>query len=362
MLRIDDARLRRMRMAAQLLHRPGRRSPADVVRHLVGIQAQAPLAAELAVRARAKRVTLADLVGARLEDRSVVRTWAMRGTIHLISVEDVGWLVPLTVAPAMPTTRRRLAEEGVAWRTAERAVGLIEDMLAAEGPLTRAEIAERLRPHGVRTEGQAMAHLTWLAAARGVCCFGPPRGGRPTFVRLRDWVSEPHALEGEGALAELASRYLGAHGPATPEDLAAWSGLRAWDARRAWGLVADRLTEVETRGGTMWRLRSRRAETSPDLVRLLPMFDAYLLGWRSRDLVLPNRHRRRVIPGGGVIHRAVVADGVVRGTWSGEANDDRLRVTVSPFGRPSPALREALAAEARDVGRFRGLAAEVEIT
>jgi hypothetical protein len=92
------------------------------------------------------------------------------------------------------------------------------------------------------------------------------------------------------------------------------------------------------------------------------MFDAYLLGWRSRDLVLPNRHRRRVIPGGGVIHRAVVADGVVRGTWSGEANDDRLRVTVSPFGRPSPALREALAAEARDVGRFRGLAAEVEIT
>jgi len=361
MLRIDDARLRRMRMAAQLLHRPGRRTPADVVRHLVGIQAQAPLAAELGVRARAKGVTLADVDRARLEDRSVIRTWAMRGTIHLISAEDVGWLVPLTVGPSMPRVWRRLAEEGVPRRTAERAVGLIEDMLAAEGPLTRAEIAERLRGRRVRAEGQARAHLTWLAAARGVCCFGPTRGGRPTFVLLREWVSEPRALEGDGALAELATRYLRAHGPATPEDLAAWSGLRA-DVRRAWGLVADRLTEVETRGGTTWRLRSRRAEASPDLVRLLPMFDEYLLGWRSRDLVLPDRHRRRVVPeGGGVIHQAVVADGVVRGTWSGEANDDRLRVTVSPFGRPSPELRDALAAEARDVGRFRGLAAELAI-
>jgi hypothetical protein len=358
---LDDVRLRRMRVASQLLHTPGRRSPADVVRHLVGIQAQASLAAELGVRARAKGVTLADVDRARLEDRSVIRTWAMRGTIHLISAEDVGWLVPLTVGPSMPRVWRRLAEESVPRRTAERAVGLIEDMLAAEGPLTRAEIAERLRRRRVRTEGQARAHLTWLAAARGVCCFGPTRGGRPTFVLLRDWVSEPRALEGDGALAELATRYLRAHGPATPEDLAAWSGLRAADVRRAWGLVADRLTEVETRGSTTWRLRSRRAEASPDLVRLLPMFDEYLLGWRSRDLVLPERHRRRVIPGGGMIHQAVVADGVVRGTWSGEANDDRLRVTVSPFGRPSPAVREALAAEAKDVSRFRGLAAEMAI-
>ncbi|MGH2737787.1 MAG: winged helix DNA-binding domain-containing protein [Actinomycetota bacterium] len=362
MLRIDDAGLRRMRVAAQLLHRPGRRWPADVVRHLVGIQAQAPLAAELGVRARAKRVTLADVDRARLEDRSVIRTWAMRGTLHLISAEDVGWLVPLTVGPSMPRVWQRLAEEGVPRRTAERAVGLIEDMLAAEGPLTRAEIAERLRRRRVRTEGQARAHLTWLAAARGVCCFGPTRGGRPTFVLLRDWVSEPRALEGDEALAELATRYLRAHGPATPEDLAYWSGLRAADVRRAWGLVADRLTEVETRGGTTWRLRSRRAEASPDLVRLLPMFDECLLGWRSRDLVLPERHRRPVVPeGGGVIHQSVVADGVVRGTWSAESSDDRLRVIVSPFGRPSPALREALAAEASDVGRFRGLAAELTI-
>ena len=346
-----------MREAAQLFHRPGRRSPADVVRHLVGIQAQAPLAAELAVRARTRGVTLADVDRACLEDRSVVRTWAMRGTIHLIPAEDVGWLVPLTVASSVPTARRRLAEEGVPWRTAERAVGLIEDMLAADGPLTRAEIAERLRRRRVRTDGQAMAHLTWLAAAQGVCCFGPTRGGRPTFVLLRDWVSESRAPEGDGALAELATRYLRAHGPASPEDLKAWSGLRAGEVRRAWALVADRLTEVDAGGVTRYRLKGRRIEAPPGLVRLLPMFDEYLLGWRSRDLVLSERYRQPVVPGGGIIRQAVVEDGLVRGTWSAEAGGGRLRVAVTPFGKASAPLGRALRAEADDVARFRGLGA-----
>lgn len=353
MLRIDAATLRRMRVAAQLLHRPVGQAPVDVVRHLVGLQAQAPFAAELGIRARSPRATQADVDRARFEERSVVRTYAMRGTIHLIAAEDVGWLVPMTVSP--PSSLRRLAEEGVSARSADRAVGLIEDMLAAEGPLTRAEIAERLRRRRIPTEGQAMAHLTWLASARGVCCFGPTRGGRPTFVLLRDWVDEPRPMDRDRSLAELGTRYLAGYGPAGPEDLAAWSGLRAADVRRAWSLVADRLVEVETEGVTRWRLKGRRNEAPPDLVRLLPMFDAYLLGWRSRDLVLTARHRHRVVPGGGIIHQAVLTDGVVRGTWSSDTGSDGLRISVSPFGRPPPRLRRALEAEAEDVARFRGM-------
>jgi hypothetical protein len=344
-----------MRLAAQLLHRPAGRAPVDVVRHLVGLQAQAPLAAELGVRARSRRTTLADVERALLEERSVVRTWAMRGTMHLVPADDVGWLLPLTVAPSVGQARRRLEEEGVSWPTAQRAVRLIEEMLAEEGPHTRPEIAERLRRRRVRTAGQATWHLTWLAAARGVCCYGPNRGGRPSFVLLRDWIGRPSALDRDRALAELAIRYLAGHGPAGPEDLAAWSGLRAADVRRAWDLVADRLVEVETEGVTRWRVKGRRIEAPSDLVRLLPMFDAYLLGWRSRELVLAERDRRRVVPGGGMIHQAVLVDGMVRGTWSADVDGDGLRISVGP--RPTGRLRNALQAEAEDVARFRGVAA-----
>jgi hypothetical protein len=362
MLRTDRAGLRRMRVAAQLLHRPVGASTTDVVRHLVGIQAQAPLAAELGIRARSRRSTLAEVERTRVEERSVVRTWAMRGTIHLVSAEDVGWLVPITMEPARPTSQRRLAEEGLSAAQAKRALRLIEDMLGEEGPLTRPEIAERLRRRRIVARGQAMAHLTWLAASSGTVCFGPTRSGRPTFVLVRDWIGRPRGMDRGRALGELAARYLASHGPSLPEDLAAWSGLRAADARRAWGLVADRLTEVKAVGVTRWGLRGRRVQAPAGTVRLLPMFDEYLLGWRSRDLVLAQRHRQRVVPGGGMIRQAVLADGVVRGTWSAELRLDRLVVSIEPFARVHGALRLALLAEARDVARFRGLAAsEVEV-
>ena len=331
----------------------------DVVRHLVGIQAQAPLAPELAIRARAERLTLEDVDRARLEERSVVRTWAMRGTLHVIAAEDHGWLVSLTMERWFAGARRRLAQEGVPWNTAERAVGLIDDMLAADGPLTRGEIADRLRRRRVRTDGQAIAYLVGLAAARGVCCYGPKRNGQPAFALVRDWLGATRSLDRDDALAELAIRYLGAHGPAEPADLAAWSGLRAADARRAWGLVGDRLAEVETVRGTLWRLRSRRAEAPEGLVRLLPMFDEYLMGWRTREMVLPQKHERLVVPGGGMIRQAAVVDGVVAATWAAEANRGRLLVTVRPVAKPSAPVRRSVESEAGDVARFRGLGGDL---
>jgi hypothetical protein len=362
MPRVDAGGLRRARMAAQLLHRPAGRSPAALVRHLVGIQAQERMAAELGIRARSPRATLADVDRARLEERSIVRAWAMRGTIHFVHAEDLGWLVPLATESSRPRSYRRLAEEGVPARTVERALGLVRDMLASEGPLTRAEIGERLRRRRVPTDGQALHHLTWLTAADGTVCFGPTRSGRLTFVLVRDWMGKTEAMDRDRALAELAVRYLAAHGPSLREDLAYWSGLRGPDVRRAWGLVADRLVEVVTGGVVRWRLKGLRTRTGPAPVRLLPMFDEYLLGWRSRDLVVADRHRQKVIPGGGMIHQSVVANGTIRGTWSAAVHDETLVVTVPLFGRSDASLRGALLDEAEDVRRFRGLrAAELEL-
>ena len=311
------------------------------------------MAAELGIRARSRRITLEDVDRVRLEERSIVRSWAMRGTIHLVAAEDLGWLVPLTAGPSRPRSHRRLAEEGLRPATVERAIGLMRELLASEGPLTRREIAERLRRRRVPTGGQAMHHLTWLAASDGTVCFGPTRSGRLTFVLARDWIGRTQALDHDQALAELAVRYLAAHGPSEPADLGYWSGLRAADVRRAWSLVADRLTEIQTGRRLRWQLKGRRPEAPPGLVRLLPMFDEYMLGWRSRDLVLAERHRRAVVPGGGVILRSVIADGTVRGTWTVEATPEKLVVTVEPLAGLG-AFRRSLAAEAEDVGRFRG--------
>ena len=175
-------RLRRARLGAQLLHRPRRRAAAEVVRHLTGVQAQMLPAAELGLHVRSGGLTRARIDRARLRDRSIVRTWVMRGTLHLIASDDHGWLVPLLAEPGIANARRRLAQEGVSPSQTDRAVPLIERMLADHGPMTRREIAERLARRRIPVQGQAIAHLVWMAAATGAIVYGPDRDGDSCFV------------------------------------------------------------------------------------------------------------------------------------------------------------------------------------
>src|ERR1700680_98514 len=223
---LGDDQVRRLRTAAQHLHRPRPLSAVDLVRHLAGVQAQVLSAAGLALLARTEGLTHEQVDRARLVDRSIVLTWAMRGTLHLIAAEDVGWWQPLIMEPRIANAHRRLREEGVPADQTAKAVRLIARMLERDGPLIRSEIAERLRRQGVRTEGQAIAHLVWVAAAQGVICYGPDRDGERGLVLGRGWRGEQNPMEQDEALAELAIRYLTAHAPATAADMAFWSGLR----------------------------------------------------------------------------------------------------------------------------------------
>jgi hypothetical protein len=351
---LTDEQVRRARTAAQLLHRPGRRSVADLVSHLTGVQAQLLPAATLALRARRAGLTAAAVDRARVRDRSIVLCWAMRGTLHLIAAEDHAWLVPLVIERRIANAHRRLRQEGVTGDQPAKAVRSIERVLVREGPLARAEIAERLRREGIRTEGQAIAHLVWLAAAEGTICFGPDRGRERCFVLVRDWLEPPakKKTEPEAVLHELVVRYLRAHAPAEPVDLAAWSGVTPADARRAWRGIEDRLVEVPTVRGPRWALRRAIPLSTNEVVRLLPAFDEYLLGWKDRQLIAPVSRWKTIQRGGGWLHPVVLVDGRAVGTWSSVRAADELRVDVTPFEPLRPTLRRRIDEDARDIGRF----------
>jgi hypothetical protein len=360
---LSERQLRRLRSSSQLLHRPRRRGAADLVRHLLAVQAQIPAAAGLALRARTEGLTERMVNGARLGDRSIVLTWANRGTLHLIATEDYGWLVPLVVAPRAHRSHYRLKQMGVTGHQAARGVRTIVRVLERDGPLTRAEIAERLRRLDIPTEGQIIAHLTWLAASEGAICYGPDRGRVRCFVLVRDWIDTPPGLDRDEALTELAVRYLRAHAPATPSDLAYWTGLRPTDARRAWASIEDRLTEVSTAAGPGWDLKRRqRNPAPPGLVRLLPSFDEYLLGWKDRRFIADAERWRRIQSGAGWFNPAVVADGAGVGTWTVSQRSDRMRLEVRPFTRPASPLRHGLDAEARDLASYLGSDVEIGST
>ena len=186
--------LRRPRAAAQLLHRPGALAPEALVRRLLAVQAQDLAGAYLALRARTPGLTAAAIGAALTADRSLVVTWLCRGTLHLVAPGDLPWLLALTAPGRMTASRRRLGQEGVTADEAERGVAIVERALAADGPLTRAQLGERLDAQGVRTAGQALIHLLGLAGLRGLVVRGPVvAGGGQAFVLARDWIGEPRA-------------------------------------------------------------------------------------------------------------------------------------------------------------------------
>jgi Winged helix DNA-binding domain len=327
---VTGEELRRGRAARQRLHRPPG-APEDVVRHLLAVQAQDLRAARLALRARADGFGAAEVDGAL--GGSLAITWLMRGTLHLVAVEDLPWLLALTAPTRFATSRRRLAQEGVPPADAERAVALIERTLA-DGPATRAGLADRLAAAGIRTAGQATPHLLMLAALRGVAVLV----GDATFALAQDVVGAAPAPRPDG-LAELARRWLAAHGPATAADLAGWAGLPLRDARAGLAAIAGELTQLD---GELVDLASAGRAVDPVPPRLLPAFDPYLLGWRDRGFAVAPEHARRVHPGGGIIRATVTVDGRVVGTWS------------QPRGRVELDLLEPadLDAEVADVERF----------
>jgi hypothetical protein len=321
------------------------------------MQAQEAPAAARAVRARSRGLTAAAVEQARVAARTVVRTWAMRGTLHLLATADLGWLLPLLGPPFVRAMRRRRLELGLDDATCARGLRLLQAALSARGPLTRAEIVEQLAGHGLVLVGQAAPHLLGRAALEGLICYGPNRGKEPTYVLLADWVPLGRALAPDAARAELARRYLAAYGPATPGDWAAWSGLSLTEGRAAWQALAGELMEVTLGNGPAWLLTSRRAwlaDAPPPIpvVRLLGGYDTYLLGYHRRDLILDPAQARRVHPGGGVIRPALLVDGQVVGTWRITRQKAGRGVAVDSFAALPADAQPALDAEIVDVVRF----------
>ena len=357
--------VRGLRLRAQRLDQPPAASVAEVVRAVGGVQAQAPLAAALSVRPRCQRVTAAQVEGARVEARSIVRTWLMRGTLHLVASDDLPWLLPLFGPLFSAGNRRRRLELGLDDATTERGVAALRNVLSDAGPLTRDQIVERLAERGIELVGQARPHLIAYAAQQGAVCCGPDRGGEPTYALLKDWLGyQPHPAPAT-MLPELVRRYLAAFGPARPEDMAAWSGLSIREVRAAWTGVAAEMLEVAVEDQPLWLLtrdaaRLDMVDSPPLPVRLLAAFDTLLLGYRSRQWPGAAEYERR-IKGGGLLPPALLVEGRVAGTWRVERGRHRVTVEVTPFKKLDPDLEAALAAEAGDVGRFYGVDGQLVI-
>jgi hypothetical protein len=335
------------------------RHPVDVVRQAGPVQAQEPRAAKLAFRARARGLMADDVDRARTEERSLLRAWAMRKTVHLIPSDDAGWLLPLFSDQIVRWSRKRLADFGLGRSGQDRALAVLHAAVDRDGPLTRPELAERLERAGFDTANEFKVHLWLLATLDGDLCLGPDRDGNTCLVRTADWIGEPERRPRGDSLAELARRYLAAYGPATERDLVRWAGLPLRDARVGIKAIAGELDELRLNGETLLRLkRSPRAPAGP-VVRLLGAFDNYNLGYEDRGFAVADENVKQMVPGGGIVRPTITVDGRFAGTWTSKRGGKRLVVTIEAFAELDRATLAAIEDEVADIGRFEGVAAEL---
>ena len=352
---ISLAELRWLRMGSQsLFPRRPKGNVLAVIHSLLGVNAQLPSAMYLSLRARVEGITKEEIDDLRISQRLTVRTWCMRDTMHLLAARDVAWL--LSMLPAS------LVEDG--WRWLERRAGLPRVLarqildeawqtLKVNGPLTRSELVQALIPQYGQQAKSAAAGIVHLNGLLGRVCFGPDRGADPTYVAMEDWLSPSLILPCAENFGELALHYLRGYGPVSVQDFAAWWGSTLSDAKKAWSQMNDELIYCNFDGQPLCMTGEPSADLgSPDpVVRLLPAFDNYYLGYRVRDFAVPIEHQPRVFHGGEIVP-VILLDGSAVGTWHYERRGRQMRILARPFTDFVHPIRELIAEEAADIGRF----------
>jgi Winged helix DNA-binding domain len=351
------------RMARSHLIKPAEgAAPADIATALCGVHAQILTAAELSIGRRIVGATRADVHRALWHERTLVKTFGPRGTVHLVAAADLPtWTGALSALPSSVPTH----PDPVRFtpQQTEEVIGAIAESLA-EGPLTVDELTLAIRERiglwaveetmdAFRVKWPRWRQLTSTAAHRGVLCFGPPRGRNVTYTNPRTWLPSFRPDEGDRAVRTLLTRYLFAYGPATPEHFAKWLAIPPRNAAGLFDAQADELELVDLDDEQAWVVAGDIATPAERHrgVRLLPYFDAFVVAGQPRERLFPGAAATRALARGQAGNFPVLLiDGVVGGVWHLRRSGRTLEITVEPIARLTAKQRRELDDEAELVG------------
>lgn len=342
-------------------HRAKSTDLVTVVHDVCGVQAQLISAAYASLWARVEGLTTQAIDTAVHKRRSLVKTWAMRGTVHILAGRDLPIILHGLARYGLRSHNQWLTRKGLDANTRISVVRAIERDLQP-GPRTRTELGTAVRRAVGRWAAQYVEHA-WGgvikdACFQGVACFGEPRGQNATFVSLPKWLPglEHSPVTNEAAEDELFLTYLGSYGPATITDFAYWTGMAVSDARTILPRVSGRVEEVlvDAVPHLMLRGMDGPSQSGTDTVRLLPNFDTYLLGHKNRSHLVPSAAYKFVFRKAGWISAVVVCGGRVIGTWTHQRRGKLLDVSVHLFEQPTRSVRSVLDVEATRFANFVG--------
>ncbi|MGF6925790.1 hypothetical protein QFZ48_001290 [Chitinophaga sp. W2I13] len=342
-----------LRLQHQQLLKTSFKKPQDIVAFFGAMQAQEHANSKWGIGVRLPGSTDADIEKA-ISNKSIIRTTAFRGTLHLLAAADVRWILQLiapTIKARMGSMMRKLDMDNALLQKTNQ---YIAKALQGGNHLTRKELITLLQEKGINTDDHRMNHIIYHAAADGIICNGPLSGKQFTYTLLDEWLPGTATFNKQTSLVTLAKRYFISHGPATLPDFAQWAGLSLTDAKTGLEGAQSALKPLDVSGTAYWMAPGKK-QTTHDTALLLPAFDEYFIGYKDRSTLIDMQFAKKVMTINGIFNPIMVQNGQIIGTWKRSFKKDSVTIMTDPFKPLKKATFKTFEPAAQQYADFLGL-------
>ena len=335
------------------------KTPKEVVSWMGAMQAQDYQMAKWAIGARLPNSTHKEIEKA-IDKGQIIRTHLMRPTWHLVSADDIYWMLELTapyIKPAMNSNNKMF---GLTEAIFSKCNKVIEKALAGGNHLTRDELMVLLNKAKISTEGLRSILIMFHAELDGVVCNGARKGKNQTYALLSERVPKVKKLPTEEALAKLAEKYFSSHCPATLKDFIWWSGLPVKDARNALEMVKSNFISETIDSEAYWLTNSfSLPKKDKPSVYLLPAFDEFLISYKDRRASFPSGNHKKAFTSNGIFRPVIVINGHVTGIWKRTLKKDKVIIETDLFQPHNKLAKDLIEEKAKEFGKFLDKKVEV---
>ena len=350
-LKMLHARLLNQQIAAHKFESPG-----ELVKWLGAVQAQDYLGALWAVGLRLNNAAESDIEKA-ISNKTILRSWPMRGTLHFIAPEDARWMLQLLTPRIISRAASIYRNSGLDKKIFAKSSKVIVKALQGGKQLERKEIYRTLEEAKISTSENRGLHILGVLAQQGLICFGPRKGKQQSFVLLDEWMPETKSLKGDEAIATLAQTYFTSHGPATVQDFVWWSGLTVTDAKRGLDIIKKNFTEVKVNDNSYWMWDDALLSVEkPRATYLLPCFDQYLVGYKDRSAAVEAKFTQQIFgASNGIFASVLLINGKVGGTWKRSFYKNEVIIEIKPFKKLKQTEKAGILKVAKRYSNFTGM-------
>lgn len=300
-------------------------------------------------------------IEAAIHKGEILRTHLLRPTWHLVTAEDIYWMLALSAPKLKGLVKARHKETGLTPAVLKKTNSIIEKALTKHGHLTRNELLQEFKKVKIPVENNRSSHIFFWAEMEGLICSGQLKDKEPTYTLLQEWVPKKKELAKEEAIALLAQKYFNSHGPATLSDFVWWSGLTITAARQALEAIKDQLQEEKIAGQSYW-LPASVAVTpkKQNSVYLLPAYDEYIISYKDRTAIFPKELHKTAISNNGYFRPVIVVNGQVTGIWKRSQQKGKLLIEAQFFKAVPKAIQPLVTKAGKAYGDFLGQPTEVK--